>query len=501
MRTSASWVTVVLLAGCGELRELLPEAEDGGWAHVPGTYHDAQRSPGHRAHLQLEGDKQLFCRDCHFISDAGFNANAVKPCSDCHLKQQEHHHPFDGGLAMSCFTCHAFRDASAEKWGCGGCHVRAHPGAPHVSVHTDKCESCHRPHGTPFTKAADCGQCHEVRVSHGKGEKALPADTCMTCHPHHTPASVALGQCKSCHLSSAVPPKAQVKPGALFVNADGRGHAGCSTCHTPHTFTATSAKSCSSCHAAKPVIAAEEHVACITCHRPHEERAAPKSCESCHKQMASHLQHPRDVEGHSCIGCHPPHAPSVRASPAVPCLTCHQKQAAPVVHAVATGCRACHKDPHLGKPQRAALCITCHEKQLALVKLNRGHAQQQCDGCHAGLPHSGPIDPTPCLTCHEKKLPPQKGHQEQLQCSSCHQSHSATVTKKCTECHNTPAAPLPGLHRVSKHQQCSKCHAPHTPEPGAGPQTCKGCHTQLSPKSHPTPPQQCVSCHLFTRAP
>ena len=46
-------------------------------------------------------------------------------------------------------------------------------------------------------------------------------------------------------------------------------------------------------------------------------------------------------------------------------------------------------------------------------------------------------------------------------------------------------------------QQCAKCHAPHMPEPGVGPATCRACHAQLSAKSHPTPPQQCVSCHLF----
>src|SRR5690606_13883129 len=109
-----------------------------------------------------------------------------------------------------------------DKWGCVRCH------AEQVSVHREKCDACHRPHGTPFTRAADCGQCHDVVVKHGRGEKAVPADTCMACHPHHTKAEVAVARCKSCH---------ETKLEALF----DKGHAGCGTCHASHQFTAATA--------------------------------------------------------------------------------------------------------------------------------------------------------------------------------------------------------------------------------------------------------------------
>lgn len=476
---------VLALSGC---EQLLPAGPDGGQRHVPGTYHDAQRSSGHRAHLALEGEKQLACRDCHFVSDAGFSAAAVKPCSECHVKQQEHHHPFDGGVAMTCFSCHTFKDARAEKWGCAGCHVDGREGVPHVTVHTEKCESCHRPHGTPFTKAADCGQCHDLSVSHGRGEKALEADTCMTCHPHHTPAKQALQQCTGCHFGPKVPAKARVSPGALFAN----GHAGCSSCHSDHRFTAAEAKGCSSCHEKKPVLAADKHVACLTCHRPHDPRAAPKTCESCHTD--AHVKHPRDALGRPCLGCHPVHEPPARPALAVPCITCHRDEPfAGVVHAEGVECQKCHLEGHAAKPKREALCASCHAKQQTLVATNRGH--QQCDACHAGLPHGEPVAPKGCLSCHEKKKPPQAGHTE---CQSCHQSHSAKVLTQCTSCHDTKEKPLTGLHRVAKHQQCRTCHAPHTPEPGVGPKTCRSCHVELPAKSHPTAPQSCVTCHLFS---
>jgi len=465
-----------LLAGCGSLEGLLPGPHDGGHAKVPGTYLDARFSAGHRTHLALEGEKQLQCADCHFVSDAGFRAGAVKPCVECHRKQQEHHHPLDGGVLgddpatavtlppMTCMSCHLFRSQGPGRWGCVRCHKEQ------VEVHWDRCGSCHRPHGTPFTRAADCGQCHDVTVKHGKGEKHLVADTCMTCHPHHTKAAVAASRCSSCH---------EQKQAALFP----KGHEGCGTCHSNHTFTSASAKSCSSCHAKHPVLAPDAHPACTSCHNPHAARAAPKSCESCHTKV--HPQHPFPVAGQTCTGCHPPHA----GITAKTCGDCHKFESTPVVHAKTTSCADCHKEPHAGKPSRAGLCESCHKDQHALVKLNKGHAK--CDDCHKGLPHA-PQPPPACLSCHAKQEPAQKGH---TACDSCHQSHSAQVIKRCTDCHDKP---LPGLHGVKKHQQCDSCHRPHLPQPGFGPQSCQSCHKELSKKSHPTPPQQCVSCHLFS---
>jgi hypothetical protein len=468
------FAALAMLSGCG----LLPAAPDGGHVKVPGTYHDAKSSPGHRAHLALIGEKQLQCRDCHFVSDAGFNANAVKPCAECHARQQQHHHPFDAGTEpMSCFSCHEFRSAKNDKWGCQRCHVEK------LEVHKEECRACHRPHGTPFTRSADCGQCHDVTISHGRAD-------CMGCHPHHTKASVAVDRCAGCH---------EAKTRATFE----KGHTGCSTCHASHKFTAAEARPCITCHQEKPVLAPTKHQACATCHDAHSPKAAPKTCETCHAKV--HPEHPKTA-GKTCTGCHPPHSTTV--TKAATCTQCHAQQphgsppftlsggaagaGVEAGHKSAAGCRDCHRDPHAGKPQRVGLCESCHKDQHALVKKNAGH--KDCGACHANLPHGQPAPPKPCLECHPKQQPPQKGHAE-AGCSACHQSHSAAVLKKCTDCHDKP---LPALHAVKKHQKCESCHAPHEPQPGFGPAACKTCHPTLSAKSHPTPPQQCVGCHLFS---
>ncbi len=516
-----------LLGGCGELRELLPPEQDGGQVKVPGTYLDARISPGHRAHLALSGDQQLSCHDCHRVADAGFSGQAVVPCATCHQRQQEHHHPFDGGVAMGCQSCHAFRGvgeaALIDKWGCRRCHVAPLDGGtargpaldapnplhlpPQVAVHTQRCEACHRPHGTPFTLAADCGRCHDLRVSHGKGEKALVADTCMTCHPHHSEAKVAQVKCASCHVGGPVPAKAQVKPAALFE----KGHDTCATCHKPHAFVASQVRACTECHVAKPVLAQQKHAECNSCHRPHEARAAAKTCEGCHTKV--HVKHPVDTAGRPCLGCHPIHAPEASLGVpvpqtataaarlsllAVPCTRCHASApfSSSPVHAKGLECLSCHRAAHDGKPKREPLCASCHAEEQKLTRRLPGH--QDCGGCHAGLPHGAPETPKPCLSCHPAKQPPQRGHAEQLQCQTCHQTHSGGVLITCTKCHNTPEKPLPGLHRLPKHQSCATCHAPHGPQPGLEPRTCRSCHGTLSAKSHPTPPKQCASCHLFT---
>lgn len=514
----------LLLAGCGGLRELFPR-EDGGQTKVPGTYLDARISPGHRAHLALTGDQQLSCHDCHAIADSGFTALAVKPCAECHEAQQRHHHPFDAGVPMTCTSCHVFRSlgeaARIDKWGCRRCHVETLDGGapigplinepnplhlpPHVLVHTKKCEACHRPHGSPFTKAADCGLCHDITVSHGKGEKALVADTCMACHPHHSKAVDAAATCTDCHASTKVPARAKVKASALF----DKGHKSCGTCHKPHDFVAAQVTSCSSCHEDKPVLAAQQHGSCTDCHLPHQDRAATKTCLSCHTQVQ--LKHPTEAAQKPCLGCHPVHSAELAAAApadaglpshasllAVPCTRCHQQPPfdSPVVHANTTACADCHRNPHAGKPARDGLCQSCHKEQLTLTQKNRGH--QTCDKCHAGLPHAPPQAPKDCLSCHPTLAPSLAGHAQELRCDSCHQTHSGAVLKTCTQCHEPKK--LPGLHALAKHQTCTTCHSPHGAQQGEQPATCQNCHRRLSAQAHPTAPQQCMSCHLFSAA-
>ncbi len=471
------------LTGCG----LIPEAPDGGPVPVPGSYRMARLTPGHLAHLSLKGEKKLQCTQCHELTDAGFTSPGPKLCETCHEAQVAQHHPLNELRQMSCFTCHPFTadrpGQHFEKWRCLDCHREPAEGHPAIEVHEGQCASCHRPHLSPFTQAAACEGCHDVTVKHGfRGE--TQAQTCMACHPHHTKATVASRQCVSCHQTAKVPVAARVQEGALFKG----GHEGCGTCHTAHTFVKGAVKDCTSCHESKPVLASAQHT-CTGCHRPHTAKAAPVTCESCHKK--TEVKHPKSAEGQTCTGCHPPHDDAVVGVRAKPCTACHSDKPfnAPVVHAAKVSCTSCH-EPHDGKPEEK-LCRQCHEGQYVRATRNPGHAD--CAACHDGLPHGAGGTPAPCLSCHEDKQPPQKGHSK---CSSCHEDHSGRVTKtNCTQCHEV--AKLPGLHREPKHLKCTSCHAAHTPQPGFGPKSCQSCHSTLSKQNHPTPPQQCTGCHLF----
>lgn len=498
MTPRVSLALVVLLAGCGELERVLPPEPDAGLVTVGEHYFLAKAAPGHQMHLTLKGEKQVRCRDCHAVTDAGFVTPPADLCAACHKDQEKQHHPLDAGLNLSCLTCHPFMAKQLpqrfEKWMCLDCHQKPQDdgGVPAIVVHKVECEKCHRPHEAPFTLAADCTTCHEVKLLHGAKGDTL-AEKCMNCHEHHTEAAKASGMCVTCHTTDKVPVKARVEPKALFE----KGHPGCGACHVTHRFDRKVVKPCAQCHENKTVMGDLSHDDCTDCHRPHLARALPKDCKSCHKDEV--VKHPKSKDGKTCMGCHPMHNDKFAGKLALGCLACHDK--APFTNAVVHGervkCDDCH-EPHDAKPTSLRECKSCHDTrfvEVARVKVQKdpkGH--RECKSCHDQLPH-GLASQKPCLSCHEKKKPPQPGHPE---CKKCHESHSGAVIKTCVQCHEVKK--LPALHAEEKHQTCSDCHAPHTPEPGKGPAVCKSCHKALKLENHTPPPTQCAGCHLFVDA-
>ncbi|MBM4782306.1 MAG: hypothetical protein GQE15_31905 [Archangiaceae bacterium] len=493
--TSRRFITsfvFVLAAGCG----VLPPPPDAGLMNVPLSYRLAKAAPGHQTHLTIKGEKQVYCRDCHAVTDAGFHAPPADLCASCHKDQVKQHHPLDAGVDLSCLTCHPFMAKTLptrfEKWMCFDCHQKPQgekDRIPAIAVHKSECQECHRPHQQPFTLAAECTQCHDVTLKHGAKGDTL-AEKCMNCHEHHTEAVKASGMCVTCHMKPEMTAKARVAQGALF----DKGHTGCGSCHTAHTFDHNVVKPCTSCHQNQRVVGAKDHDACIDCHKPHQPRAAPVDCKSCHNKEV--VKHPKSKEGQTCIGCHPVHEKAMGEKLAVACTNCHTKAPfdAKVIHAEKVQCADCH-EPHEAKPTSLRECKSCHDTrfvEVARIKDPKGH--RECKGCHENLPH-GLAGQKPCLSCHEKRKPPQAGHTD---CKSCHESHSGAVIKTCKQCHEV--AKLPGLHQEKEHQQCEKCHTPHTPDPGRGPATCKSCHKALKLEQHPTPPTQCSGCHLFLDA-
>jgi len=475
-------------SACG----LVPPGQDGGTVMVPQQYRLAKNAPGHEQHLTLVGPEQVRCRDCHAVSDAGFVTPPAALCASCHEPQLEHHHPLDAGVALTCLTCHPFMAKTVpqrfEKWMCLDCHQKPQGQAPAVTVHTSECQQCHRPHQQPFTVAADCTQCHEVKLQHGARGDTL-AEKCMNCHEHHTEAAAASGMCVTCHLKPTMVARARVAKEALFKP----GHPGCGSCHLAHQFDKDRVKPCARCHEHQPVLAKAEHDACTDCHRPHQPRPAAVECRACHKDEV--VKHPKSADGQACLGCHPVH-PEGDAGLAVSCVSCHDEApfTAAVVHGARVQCNDCH-EPHDARPTSQRECKSCHAErfaEVARIKDVKGH--KDCKGCHDTLPH-GLASQKPCLSCHEQQKPLQAGHGA---CDSCHESHSGAVVKTCVQCHEVKK--LPALHAVEEHQQCQKCHAPHAPDPGAGPATCRTCHQALKKQTHPTPPTQCAGCHLFVDA-
>lgn len=472
-------------------------------SRVPPEFRLARLAPGHRLHLGLKGDKAVLCRDCHALSDAGFTLPTQAVCESCHKAEMKQHHPLDAGIDLTCLTCHPFGVKAAavqfDRWLCFDCHqkpqgrfvndagvvlTRISP----IEVHKEDCQSCHRPHLQPFTQAADCAECHDVKLEHGAKGNTL-AEKCMNCHEQHTEASRASAMCVTCHTKPTMKAEARVAPGALFE----KGHVGCGSCHLAHTFDKEAVKPCTSCHKQMYVLAPKEHTACADCHKAHQPRSAPVTCESCHKDEL--VKHPK-VEEQRCIGCHPVHDPKQLEPKG--CLACHTKAPfnATVVHAKDVKCNECHES-HDGKPATPKECKRCHDKQYvetARVKDVKGKGHADCKACHETLPH-GLAGQKPCLSCHEKRKPIEKAHDE---CKKCHESHSGALVKTCVQCHEVPK--LPGLHAEKEHQTCDKCHTAHTPDPSLGTAVCKSCHKALKLDTHPTPPTQCASCHLFVPA-
>lgn len=496
---------LLLVAGC----ESPAPAPDSGvvgevlTSRVPPEFRLAKLAPGHRLHLGLKGDKAVLCRDCHELSDAGFTLPTQAVCESCHKDEMKQHHPLDAGIDLTCLTCHPFGVKSAavqfDRWLCFDCHQKPQGRFVNdagvvlsrispIEVHKEDCQSCHRPHLQPFTQAADCAECHDVKLKHGAKGDTL-AEKCMNCHEHHTEASRASAMCVTCHTKPTMKAEARVARGALFE----KGHVGCGSCHLAHTFDKEAVKPCTSCHKQMQVLAPKDHAACGDCHKAHQPRSAPVACESCHKDEV--VKHPK-VENQRCVGCHPVH--DAKQLEPKGCLACHTKAPfnAPVVHAKDVKCDECHES-HDGKPATPKECKRCHDKQYVetgRVKDLKGKGHTDCKACHETLPH-GLAGQKPCLSCHEKRKPIEKAHDE---CKKCHESHSGALVKTCVQCHEVPK--LPGLHAEKEHQTCDKCHTAHTPDPSLGTAVCKSCHKALKLDTHPTPPTQCASCHLFVPA-
>jgi hypothetical protein len=503
-------VVALTASGCGVLLPP-PTNPDGGILIVPRSYHQAMETGGHVAHVGAAAPDGgiVACRACHDVDAKGFEAPGLESCRTCHAANASFHHGADAGLPdggqVSCLSCHPFwvREGARPltNWVCLDCHAQPMGVKKAVRVHDTACFFCHQPHREPFTRPPDCTACHDrIGLAHG-AKGATVAETCMTCHEQHSAASEATKACLACHSN----PREQRRPATLITQQAllDEGHTSCGSCHRPHRFAKAEVKPCESCHTNHPVLAKgatpKAHVSCIGCHPPHAPKSPPKTCQSCHAQVAS--SHPVKPDLEACLSCHPMHEGLPPGAVAKTCGSCHSaSEFTGVVHAERSdggaplACVSCHA-PHDFGVQRGsqAPCKSCHQAKLtAVAKVkNGGHAT--CGDCHAGLPHQPADAPKACSECHADKPATGQGH---VKCLDCHEPHSGAASKSCRTCH--PASSLEGLHAEAKHQTCTDCHGPHAQKPGFQRDGCRACHKDKA--SHQPKAERCTGCHLFREA-
>lgn len=476
--------------------------------------------------FQLDGrHDELACMDCHEAADVEALPAEVprflgktQDCTSCHED------PHKGTMERSCASCHGqehpFDDLTAFP------HVKEIP--LHGSHAQLDCRECHK-QGDPYSVEALSDP-----------EAALPWRTCSGCHENpHTPSFVqkqpalplefAKGQdaCALCHseehttfYDDAIPWKDSWHESSGFSLTSPHAELACTECHGERAsepdfatrYPGRLEKECSSCH-----------------EDPHEGQflRAPyleEDCRSCHASdtFAKHqftLQRHAD-QGYPLLGAHKEAA----------CDTCHEAESPEKpfswsFHGTTERCDQCHTDVHeppfamerLKQPQSSeGDCATCHQAThfRDLVQefdhgfwtdfpLTQGHAQLDCEACHAGnardlaqgrqlglVAHLFPGEPSSCEGCHEdthlgvfdtserpETLADQQG------CARCHGTESFRAIKPKTFDHDMwTDYPLTGAHgQIS----CEDCHGRDPSNQSLGKVT----------DAHPGDWKQCSTCH------
>ncbi len=531
--TAALGVLVFFLA---RQRTPLPSPKEA----VPLTWQQARTAPMHKVHVD---QKHIPCGKCHGEGNTFDPHPQVSVCKGCHAAEVAHAHVGDARSPTTCLTCHAFRPGAATP--CVTCHTKPQGAVAAIAGHATAdvaCDACHVMH--PATRAgavvlADCTTCHAGVGAKHDGFAVAVRDAGVPIDAEVHPVAAAVTAAREAGAPS--PPFVAPREGELASVAAPLApeHAApgqvCTTCHAPHATLAQARTVCMKCHVGAgfaattartgppsdrpgPMLAALSvsapkvrpfgphvagHEACDTCHIPHDAtRATVKPCLGCHQDHSGALA----TAGHSCTGCHKPHAFSQAASS---CGGCHAG-----VHALASDrvpahavCTSCH-DPHRPGASPALACAGCHQgvhpshpaaaAQFASVKSGTSPAGPPqpgaCVGCHSPHPTSPSTVASACSTCHSQAHDDRSFHAPgKVRCEGCHRPHQFNLAslgpQLCGRCHVPMATAV--LERPG-HRNCQGCHgAPHTP---VAKPTCVSCHAT---EVHTAPPghAKCTGCH------
>lgn len=342
-----------------------------------------------------------------FVSGFAFAADkpstAQKTCAtaDCHGKQKSQPHIHAPVELGDCKSCHKSVDVKKHTWKlankvndlCQSCHLeQGKMKNVHQPLKKGDCLSCHDPHGSKNkfllhkkTVAEQCAECHDTAK-----------------HAKYLHGPVAVGECTICHDSHSSDHEnlMKVEPKKL-----------CLSCHV---VTAEEMKNFDFVH--EPAKGD-----CVGCHDPHGANnskmllgdGGSKMCYACHEDIMkiatkSKVKHDMIDEKTGCLGCHTPHASTVKnllkKDPASLCLSCHDKEITkdkenkipsfaeqikdkkfphgPVADKDCSGCHQPHGSDHFRlltkdypaifyspfKPENYELCFTCHSKDLVMTE-------------------------------------------------------------------------------------------------------------------------------------
>lgn len=547
-------------------------------------------------HGKLSGIEQMQCGVCHpehfestsaHLVDFSFSQAELEQLADFQHQTVDFH--LDGRHNdLQCVDCHQNATAEtlekggerfiAETQDCISCHDDPHEGAMQRG-----CADCHGqehafenleyfPHDLGFPLHGshgdlDCTACHKKDSSYSV--EALsdrfdtqPWRTCVQCHdsPHSAgflaespkpPAAnlPSLDQCVLCHSESH-----QEFFGEEVVWED-RWHAASGfALEAPHADL-----SCTECHGERTSIhdfdlryPGRKEVDCASCHNdPHQgqfdhEPYLEKGCLSCHRQDAFQ-PHEFDVEFHNKVSflLEDSHAQTE-------CIACHgladaAKEDSRIFHNTKQECSACHKNVHSDSfDETQGACAQCHQatqfpdltkefdhEAWTKFPLTQGHAEQNCEACHARSPEPNadgrtlglvsllhPGTPESCLGCHADVhlgsfdapgLP--TSLEDRMGCARCHSTESFTALHPNSFDHDQwTTMPLDGAHAQA---ECISCHGAGTDQSRLGkvkdhfqgdPAQCTTCHQDPhegdfdAPHLRPTVfgRDGCVRCHQTT---
>ena len=497
--------------------------------------------------LAASGHEDLNCVDCHEPAPGERGQRVLAGLVGAHLAGGE------GSTARACEACHLEApDGPATAIADRAVH-QVHLGSDRAELAALSCASCHEPNVHDFTPtdegcvAAGCHQDQTIDL----GGMAHAELACGDCHegdepfPDTSPDSASTllrpdaEQCLGCHEMREITPVPEHDP-----------HEGaCSACHLPHEHTSAedAARTCATvgCHDRLADLSPTHQgldagvaADCVSCHAAHDVAVEGDDCRSCHLDIFTTAQSPRERRPALAspflhvAAARPPLAVSFAARPVA-----GPKDAPPV----ARPDRGPHDtvDPAVASPDdedrfrhrdhRTVECTDCHQGadgtahgRLTVMTAadcrschHRSPVADDCTRCHAGVPSAGRLhsreievdltvwdaprnrrfvfdhqdhETEACASCHTEDLTLLSSGTD---CASCHTEHHEPTTN-CAACH---AVAPPDAHPIEVHIGCTGAGCHTDPPIGPEPRTrslCLGCHQELTDHR---PGRDCVECH------